>query len=57
MFELCLSNASREHPMLFVCYVTIDPENRDESIKRLKERGIVEPKGAKLIGAWISLTQ
>jgi hypothetical protein len=57
MFELCLSNASREHPMLFVCYVTIDPENRDESIKRLKERGIVEPKGAKLIGAWIWLTQ
>ena len=27
--------------MLFVCYVTIDPENRDESIKRFKERGIV----------------
>lgn len=43
--------------MLFVCYVTIDPENRDESIKRFKERGIVEPQGAKLIGAWISLTQ
>lgn len=43
--------------MLFVCYVTIDPENRNESIKRFKERGIVEPKGTKLIGAWISLTQ
>jgi len=43
--------------MLFVCYVTIDPESRDESIKRFKERGIVEPKGVKLIGAWISLTQ
>jgi hypothetical protein len=33
--------------MLFVCYVTIDPENRR----------IVEPKGANLIGAWISPTQ
>jgi Domain of unknown function (DUF3303) len=43
--------------MLFVCYVTIDPDNRDESIKRFKERGIVEPKGVKLLGAWISLTQ
>ncbi len=43
--------------MLFVCYVTIEPENRDESIRRFKEGGIVEPKGAKLLGAWISLTQ
>jgi hypothetical protein len=43
--------------MLFVCYVTIDPEARDESIARFKESGIVEPKGVKLIGAWISLTQ
>jgi len=43
--------------MLFVCYVTIDPENRDESIARFKAQGIVEPKGAKLLGAWISLTQ
>jgi Domain of unknown function (DUF3303) len=42
--------------MLFVCYVTIDPENRNESLKRFKERGIVEPKGAKLLGAWISVT-
>jgi hypothetical protein len=43
--------------MMFVCYVTIDPESRDESIKRFAARGIVEPKGVKLIGAWISLTQ
>ena len=43
--------------MLFVCYVTIDPEARDESIARFKDEGIVEPKGVKLIGAWISLTQ
>jgi hypothetical protein len=42
--------------MLFVCYVTIDPKNRDESIKRFKQSGIVEPKGVKLLGAWISLT-
>jgi len=42
--------------MLFVCYVTIDPDNRDESLERFKEQGIVEPKGAKLLGAWISVT-
>jgi len=43
--------------MLFVCYVTIDPENRDESIKRFKEGGIVAPEGVALIGAWIGLNQ
>ncbi|ODA67093.1 hypothetical protein A7A08_01838 [Methyloligella halotolerans] len=43
--------------MLFVCYVTIDPENRDESIKRFKQGGIVEPEGVKMIGAWIGLNQ
>ncbi len=43
--------------MLFVCYVTIDPENRDESIKRFKKHGVPEAKGVKLLGAWISLTQ
>jgi hypothetical protein len=42
--------------MLFVCYVTIDPDNRDESLERFKEQGIVEPDGVKLLGAWISLT-
>ena len=42
--------------MLFVCYVTIDPDNRDESLARFKEHGVREPKGAKLLGAWISLT-
>ena len=43
--------------MLFVCYVTIDPENRDESIRRFKELGIVAPEGVKLLGAWASLSQ
>ena len=43
--------------MLFVCYVTIDPENRDESTARFKEYGVVEPEGVKLQGAWISATQ
>ena len=43
--------------MLFVCYVTIDPEARDESIERFFEHGVVEPEGTKLHGAWISLTQ
>jgi hypothetical protein len=43
--------------MLFVCHVTIDPENRDESIRRFKELGVVAPEGVKLLGAWASLTQ
>jgi len=43
--------------MLFVCYVTIDPENRDENIKRFKELGVIGPEGGELIGAWIALTQ
>ena len=43
--------------MLFVCTVRIAPENRDESFKRLKEHGIGEQPGVKLLGAWISLTQ
>jgi hypothetical protein len=29
-------DTSEEEPMLFVCYVTIAPENRDESFRRLK---------------------
>jgi Domain of unknown function (DUF3303) len=43
--------------MLFVCYVTIDPQNRDESFRRLKAQGIQTPPGVKLLGAWISLAQ
>ena len=43
--------------MLFVCYVTIDPADRDESLRVLKEQGLVEPSGVKLVGAWISVTQ
>jgi Domain of unknown function (DUF3303) len=41
--------------MLFVCYVTIDPKNRDESFRRLKAHGIPTLPGVKLLGAWISL--
>lgn len=43
--------------MLFVCYVTIDPADRDESLRVLKERGLVRPAGIKLVGAWVSVTQ
>ena len=43
--------------MLFVCYVTIDPDTRDESVARFKEYGVAEPEGVKLQGAWISSTQ
>lgn len=43
--------------MLFVCYVTIDPESRDASFKRFVEHGVGEQPGVKLLGAWIALTQ
>lgn len=43
--------------MLFVCYVTIAPENRDESFRRLKQHGIGAQPGVKMLGAWISLAQ
>jgi hypothetical protein len=43
--------------MHFVCYVTIDPDARDESVERFQEHGVVVPEGVKLHGAWISLTQ
>ncbi len=31
--------------------------HRDESFRRLKEHGLPEQKGAKLLGAWMALTQ
>jgi hypothetical protein len=43
--------------MLFVCYVTIDPKNRDESFRQLKTHGIDHQPGVKMLGAWISLAQ
>ena len=43
--------------MLFICPVTIAPENRDESFSRLKEHGLPDQKGAKLLGAWMARTQ
>lgn len=43
--------------MMFICYVTIEPDARDESIERFMKHGVVAPEGVKLHGAWISLTQ
>lgn len=43
--------------MLFVCYCVIEPQQRNESLKRLYERGTGENANVKLLGAWISLTQ
>ena len=43
--------------MLFVCYATIDPENRDENLQRFKERTTFDPEGGRMIGGWIALTQ
>jgi Domain of unknown function (DUF3303) len=49
--------AIEEEPMLFVCYVRIAPEHRDESFQRLKAHGIGAQPGVKMLGAWISLAQ
>jgi Domain of unknown function (DUF3303) len=43
--------------MLFICYAVIEPQHRDESLKRLRERGTGSSDAVKLLGAWISLTQ
>jgi hypothetical protein len=43
--------------MLFVCYCVIEPQHRDESLKRLHDLGTGETAGVKLLGAWISLMQ
>jgi hypothetical protein len=44
--------AIEEEPMLFVCYVRIAPEHRDESFRRIGTQ-----PGVKMLGAWISLAQ
>lgn len=43
--------------MLFMCHVTMQPEDRDESIGRFMENGVPEVPGVKLKGVWISLMQ
>lgn len=41
--------------MLFILYCTIEPRNRDENLKRLRELGI-GPSNIKVLGAWLSVT-
>lgn len=43
--------------MLFICNTTIEPDARDETMARFMEHGVVEPAGAKLQGAWVSVAQ
>lgn len=43
--------------MLFMCHVTMEPENRDESIGRFMENGVPDVEGVDLKGVWISLMQ
>lgn len=43
--------------MLFMCHVTMKPEDRDESIGRFTENGVPEVPGVELKGVWISLMQ
>jgi hypothetical protein len=41
--------------MLFMLHCVIEPKNRDENLKRLKELGI-GPSNIKVLGAWLSVT-
>lgn len=43
--------------MLFMLECAIDPQNRDENVRRLREMKIGEPAGVKVLGAWLSVTQ
>lgn len=43
--------------MLFVCYATIDPENREENTQRFVDLESFDPEGGKMIGGWIAVTQ
>ncbi len=43
--------------MLLMCHVTMQPEDRDESLGRFMENGVPEVRGIKLKGVWISLMQ
>lgn len=43
--------------MLFMCHVTMEPEDRDESIGRFMENGVPDVPGVTLKGVWISLMQ
>lgn len=43
--------------MLFVCYASIDPENREENTQRFVDMESFDPEGGKMIGGWIAVTQ
>jgi|APTNR8051073442_1049403.scaffolds.fasta_scaffold10356_2 hypothetical protein len=43
--------------MLFMLHCVIEPKNRDENLRRLKEARIGEPSDIKVLGAWLSVTQ
>ena len=43
--------------MLFMCHVTMQPEDREESLGRFMENGVPEVPGVTLKGVWISLMQ
>ena len=38
--------------MLFMVLTTIEPEKRDEVMKRRLEKGLMAPEGLKVLGEW-----
>ena len=43
--------------MLFMLHCAIDPQNRDENLRRVREVMIGEPAGVQILGSWLSVTQ
>lgn len=41
--------------MLFICQWTLDPDDRNEAIKRFLETGGKPPEGVTLLGRWFTV--
>ena len=43
--------------MLFILHCSIEPEHRDENLKRLRDMMIGQPSDVEVVGSWLSVTQ
>ena len=43
--------------MLFLLHCLIEPEHRDENLKRLRDMRIGQPSDVRIVGSWLSVTQ
>ncbi len=43
--------------MMFILHCLIEPEHRDENLRRLQEMMIGQPADVKILGSWLSVTQ